>query len=445
MTCGEIVGGNEEVITVMSHFIERRRRRWYAVLDVPADVRHVIKRRRYIQTLQTESEIVARDRATHLVRRWKAEIKKARGGADAMDPFEATAAWYRQAVLEIRAEHADDEDDEAEQTVLGVLIDSLEDMERKHPGKGVEVWKRATGETVGTVEHLEEWLATVNNEIKSIDLKRADVRRLARKFPTINEIRRKEIRRWHDDLVQNEGLKAASVRRLLSSCRMYWRYLQSVEVVPDKDGPFDNLHLPKITTGRNKDEKVQPWEPVDLVRILEAAVDKGDRKADQLADFIRLSMWTGARAEELCSLKVEDVSLAEDYFDISSAKTPAGVRQVPIHANLRGTIEHLCKDSTDGYVLPGLTTNPQGDRRNRMTQRFSNLKTAMGFVGRLQVCHSIRHTVYRLLETAGVPLHVIGDIVGHSGGRSAMSWTYGGSTLDTKRTALALLVYPTDA
>ena len=426
----------------MSHFIERRRRRWYAVLDVPADVRHVIKRRRYIKSLQTESETEARDRATHLVRRWKAEIKKARGGVDAMDPFEATAAWYRQQVLEIRAEHAADDDDEMEQTLLGTLIDRLEEVEDKHPGRGVALWKRATGETVGTVEHLEEWLATVNNEIKSIDLKRADVKRLARKFSTINEIRRKEIRRWHDDLVQNGGLKAASVRRLLSSCRMYWRYLQSVEVVPDKDGPFDNLHLPKLTTGRNKDEKVQPWEPVDLVRILKAAVEKGDPKADQLADFIRLSMWTGARAEELCSLKVEDVNLTEGYFAIVSAKTQAGVRDVPIHAKLRGTMDRLCTASIDGYVLPGLTTNPQGDRRNRMTQRFSNLKTAMGFVGRLQVCHSIRHTVYKLLETADVPLHVIGDIVGHSGGRTAMSGTYGGATLATKKKALAKLSYP---
>ena len=429
-------------ITIMSHFIERRRRRWYALLDVPADVRHVIKRRRYIKSLQTESETEARDRATHLVRRWKAEIKKSRGGADAMDPFEATAAWYRQQVLEIRAEHADDDDDEMEQVLLGTLIDRLEKVEDKHPGRGVALWKRATGETVGTAEHLEEWLATVNNEIKSIDLKRADVRRLARKFPTINEIRRKDVRRWHDDLVQNGGLKAASVRRLLSSCRMYWRYLQSVEVVPDKDGPFDNLHLPKLTTGRNKDEKVQPWEPEEIVRILQAAVNKGNHKADQLADFIRLSMWTGARAEELCSLRVEEVNLAEGYFDIGSAKTPAGVRQVPIHAKLRGTIERLCEDSVDGYVLPGLTTNPQGDRRNRMTQRFSNLKTDMGF-GRFQTCHSIRHCVYTLLERAEVPLNVLSDIVGHASGRSAMSRTYsGGATLDTKRAALDKLTYP---
>ncbi len=113
----------------MSHFIERRRRRWYALLDVPADVRHVIKRRRYIKSLQTENETEARDRATHLVRRWKAEIKKARGGVDAMDPFEATAAWYRQQVLEIRAEHAADDDDEMEQTLLGTLIDRLEEVE----------------------------------------------------------------------------------------------------------------------------------------------------------------------------------------------------------------------------------------------------------------------------------------------------------------------------
>jgi hypothetical protein len=40
-------------------------------------------------------------------------------------------------------------------------------------------------------------------------------------------------------------------------------------------------------------------------------------------------MWTGARIEELCSLKVEETHLDAKvpYIDIKDAKTAAGVRQ----------------------------------------------------------------------------------------------------------------------
>lgn len=276
----------------MARHITKRYNTWFAVLDIPAGVRPYFGgRRRFFKTLETESETDALERAPFLVAKWKGEIAKARGGGGAMDTFEATAAWYRQQVLEIRAEHADDEDDEAEQTVLGVLIDSLEGMERKHPGKGVEVWKRATGETVGTAEHLDEFLAKAGDTPKGKDMKRVDLLRLARQFPTTSDITRKEVLRWCDRLTNDDSLKRTTVVRLLSSCRGYWEHLQRAEVVAEGLEPFNNLRLPKDKNGRNKANEPQPYAPEEVVHLLRAAEDKGDQ---QLADLIRLGMYTGA-------------------------------------------------------------------------------------------------------------------------------------------------------
>ena len=350
-----------------------------------------------------------------------------------MDPLESDVQFFPQALAQ-----AVDDDPDTEDAARSSLMDMAEDMERKVPGRGVAVWKRATGEITGTLDHLDEWLAPATDTEKSKDMKRADVRRLARKFPTTREIGRKEVRRWGAGLIQNEGLKATTVARLLSSCRGYWRFLQAIEIVPDESEPFDRLRLPKVNSGRNKADERQPFEPKDVVRLLRAAEAKGD---PQLADLIRLAMWTGARAEELCSLRVENVS-AEGYFDIESAKTKAGLRRVPIHPELKATMDRLCKDSKDGYVLTGLTADKHGDRRCAIGIRFGNLKKRMGF-DKTRVFHSLRHTVYTLLENAEVQGNVISDIVGHAGGRSAMSRTYsGGATLETKRAALAKLSYP---
>jgi integrase len=173
-----------------------------------------------------------------------------------------------------------------------------------------------------------------------------------------------------------------------------------------------------------------------VVTLLRAAID---RKDGQLADLIRLGMWTGARIEELCALRVENVK--GDHFDIEDAKTKAGWRKVPVHRKLKATIKRLVKASADGFVLSGLTANKYGDRSNAIGKRFGRLKAAHGF-GDHHVFHSIRRTVATLLENAGVPENVAADIIGHD----KPTMTYGlysdGASMATKRAALERIGYP---
>ena len=91
-------------------------------------------------------------------------------------------------------------------------------------------------------------------------------------------------------------LKPATVQRMMTDCRTYWAYLDTIEEVPEDSAPFDRLGL------KVKRSSWLPYTPKEAVRLLRAA--EGDR---QLADVIRMAMYTGARREELCSLKVEHV------------------------------------------------------------------------------------------------------------------------------------------
>jgi integrase len=150
-------------------------------------------------------------------------------------------------------------------------------------------------------------------------------------------------------------------------------------------------------------------------------------------------MWTGARIEELCALKLERVH--GDYVEIADAKTPAGWRQVPIHSKLKATVARLHKSSSDGYLLSGLTPNKYGDRSNAVGKRFGRLKDRMGF-GPGHVFHSIRGTVATLLENAKVLENVAADILGHEKHTMTYGLYSGGATLAVKREALAKLAYP---
>ena len=152
------------------------------------------------------------------------------------------------------------------------------------------------------------------------------------------------------------------------------RYLQSVEVAGEDVEPFSKLDVARQNKRAAPRSARQPFEPAEVVKLLETAITQGD---EQLADLIRLGMWTGCRIEELCSLKVEQVE--EDHFSVTDAKTAAGWRDVPIHRDLAQTIHRLVEQSKDGHVLSGLTTNKYGDRSNGIGKRFGKLKTTMGF------------------------------------------------------------------
>lgn len=180
----------------------------------------------------------------------------------------------------------------------------------------------------------------------------------------------------------------------------------------------------------------QPFEPNDVVKLLNAAIERG---GDDLADLIRLGMWTGCRIEELCVLKVEEVK--DGYFSISDAKTKAGWRDVPIHRELAQTMARLIEGSKDGYVLSGLSAKTKYKRpSDAIGKRFGKLKTKMGF-GKQHVFHSIRKTAVTILENAGVPENVVADIVGHEKTTMTYGLYSGGLSLAVKHEALDKLAY----
>jgi integrase len=161
----------------------------------------------------------------------------------------------------------------------------------------------------------------------------------------------------------------------------------------------------------------------------------------ELADLIDLGMWSGARIEELCALKIPEVNLQGKSFKVADAKTAAGVREVPIHESLLPTMRRLIGKRSDGYILAHLKPNKFGDRSNAIGKRFGRLKRRAGF-GKAHVFHSIRKTVVTQLENAGVSENLAADIVGHEKPRITYGLYSGGATLEVKREALAKLAYP---
>lgn len=418
----------------MASYLQKRRRKWYAVLDIPKALRpHFAHSPRFVQSLDTDSRTVAERRVSPVVTAWKQQLASVRN-----ERVDDDAAYWRRSLRNARTE-------ERQQAILeqivsiaddigAVNVENIGDKPSTDPAAR-EFYAKATGQIVGFTEYLDEWLSTSRAVPKTKDMHSSDVKRFAVAFHTVQDVTRPGVRRWVTSLMNDDGLTPNTVQRVLSALRGYWRYLQSIGIAAEDHEPFSKLDVAKQNNRTAPRSSRQPFEVRDVKKLLATAKERDDT---QLADLICLGMWTGCRIEELCALKVGDVKAK--HFSVGDAKTEAGRREVPIHSKLKPIISGLCKKSVDGYVLSGLTQNKYGDRSNSVGKRFGRLKTELGYSSRL-VFHSIRKTVVTILENAGIAENVVADIVGHEKTTMTYGLYSGGVSLAVKAKALAKLAY----
>jgi integrase len=418
--------------------LERRRNLWYAVLVVPADVREKIGKFKFIESLGTPDKRTALTLAAPKLAEWRARIRLERGEGDAV---------VREA-LRWRAALAAEADQVAKETLAHEIANRAEAIAEPHGGdlhapeyRQLHVGQRfadiAFGKATPSNFHFDAWKDQLTLAPKTQDQMKKDVALLVARFATLQEITHQAVKGWLGELAAKQ-VSNSSRTRIISFCRNYWEYLKHVDAVPSDSNPFA-----KLTSNGKKKRRAEgnggswePFKPADVVKLWKAANAGEDV---QLADLILLGAYSGARIEELCSLKVSAVN--GNIFKVSDAKTAAGIREVPIHRNLRTTIARLKKDSKDGYLLSGLTENKYGDRSNAIGKRFGRLKASLGF-GQQHVFHSIRKTFVTLLENAGISENLAADIVGHEKPRLTYGLYSGGAEVSVKAAAVEKVKYP---
>jgi integrase len=413
--------------------IELIGRTWFATLLVPKDAREAVGRTRFRETLGTSNRREAERLAAPLLGHWRALIKQAQGSTNAVTN---EALRWKQALSQ-----APDED--TRETWGHALTDKLEGIEEAHGFPAAKEFSDlAAGLTTPSNHYFDTWKGQLRLAPKTKDQMVKDVGLLVAEFPALQGITKAAVRRWVDKLMA-AGAGDSSIRRILSFCRNYWKYLQRYEAVDKETAPFTGV-FESAPKGTRKGSNL-PYSSADVVKLWQAAtvrlVGQATSKATdtQLADLIALGAFTGARIEELCSLKTSKVF--GDSFSIEDAKTAAGWREVPIHSAIAPLVKRLKKASKDGYLISGLTFNKYEDRSNAIGKRYGRLKKAQGFPD-THTFHSFRSTVSTLLENAKVPEGIAADIIGHDKPSMTYGLYSGGADMATKREALEKVAYP---
>lgn len=442
-------------VHMASRYIKLQHNRYWARFQVPRDVRDAFGKSEEWVNLHTDDRKLAEARAPRAASDFRARVLEARGRAGTV---EADALmWRRQIENEPSEPGSVSVAPEAavllaaDRYVRGGRKAVLRAADLYHEGNEVEALAAMGGPQARTFVDIairglkplrpfvDPWFARRCSEVepKTAAMDRTSVERFIEAFPLTTKVTKVAVSDWAQRRKTDDNLSPTTVQREMSGIRSFWGYLKERGEVPD-DGPdpFGGLRF-KVRQKDTVRAKRVGFAAAEVAALFKAAREQGD---EELADLIALAAFTGARREELCALKVEDVR--DGWLRIADTKTEAGAREVPLHPRLKPLVARLTAQRRTGFLLVGLDENKYGKRGDAIGKRFTRLKTSLGH-GETKAFHSIRHTVVHILESAGTPENHTADIVGHK----KRTMTYGlysgrGATRGLLADAISKVAYP---
>ena len=413
-------------------YMQRRRQGYYAVLEIPKALRSIFDDKpRFIKSLETRDVRTAERRLAIVISGWRKQIEKAQGSHSEV----AGVLWeYEQWRKQIES-IADDEDRADIENMAQDRIGQI--LESKGEKAASEAYAVIFQKAQPLDARVDEWMASIRHLApKTQATSKLAALELCKCFKTSSEINKGSVKEYLLMLRDEKGLSDKTIAGRLSFVRSFIAYLDEkygTELLP----LFTLKALSRTANAQTVKQRAwMPYTPSQVATLHQAAQEKEDFV---LADTIACAAYTGCRIEELGQVKEEHVN--DDIIKIVDSKTAAGIREVPLHPALKGTVLRLIESSKDGYLIAGSDKGSYGKRTDAIGKRFGQLKKKLGF-GEQHVFHSIRKAVVSQLEQAGVSENTTADIVGHDKPRITYGLYSAGTSMKQKAEAIANLVYP---
>lgn len=187
-----------------------------------------------------------------------------------------------------------------------------------------------------------------------------------------------------------------------------------------------SAHAPTITSPFFSQPN-QPCAALDEDQQNYAAMTPMQFVHDALFFILLLVWYTGARREEICKLKLDDVFFNDiDYIyirttDTGRVKSLDSKRKIPLHSELLrlGFLKYVEAMRLEGETLLFPEMYPAGSTKRTIGDVFykiwwMNIRPFVPNLKRGQAMHAARHAVSDALKQAGVLLEERNDVLGHS-------------------------------
>lgn len=211
------------------------------------------------------------------------------------------------------------------------------------------------------------------------------------------------------------GLTASTIRRHVATLGQIWKWARP-RLGLAGDNPWKAEGVAPRKPKRPTREHL-PWTVRELGRLL---VENRPSRRD-VYEACLVALYSGMRASEVANMTWGRLVQEEGVwcFRVDDAKTPAGVRRVPVHQALSWMLEKPRMEA-GSPIWPDF--NPEGPGKSRgddLSRLFGAYKRRLGF-GTGKTFHGFRKTITNAAEQLGISMNIWGRLLGHEPG-----FTYG--------------------
>jgi integrase len=192
-------------------------------------------------------------------------------------------------------------------------------------------------------------------------------------------------------------LKPQTVKHILALMRRLINFGINKQLC---EGPGFAMTMPKVDN--RKTEDLSPDQLQDLLAVLEKS------KNIQVANLMRMALYTGMRRGELFGLKWNDVDFDRGFILI---RHPKGGRsqKIPLNETVK-TLLHNHPRQKSPYVFPG----KNGKRRTDITHSVNKIKKDAGLPADFRALHGLRHVYASSLASSGkVDMYTLQKLLTH--------------------------------
>jgi integrase len=225
---------------------------------------------------------------------------------------------------------------------------------------------------------------------------------------------------------RQQGLANRTLNKYVTALGIVWDHASK------RDGfngpnPWQGQLRPTTARRGNAETGKRGFTPEEVGTLLERKPEPTPAihdTASALPWLVWIGAYSGMRLNEITGLDVENVKQAAEiwYFDLTQAKSKAGVRFVPVHSQLiaAGFVDYVGRVGK-GALWPGLRSGGlDGKRGIYASKRFTVYRRKLNLIdidkssGRDRLdFHSLRRSAVTVLKRAHIPEPDISELVGH--------------------------------
>ena len=452
-------------------YLEWHGQQYRVQVKVPEKARAILGKNRLVKPLHTDSLANANRLKHRVIAELKEEIARAlleakrRSRQEADQLMEEAFTWRADVEAERqRPQELDDHDSPiGSDVVQDFLYERAQEVEKT---EGVDrastFYKVAMGHETPITSLVDTWLA------ERADMRprqRIDYRRAVSKFAawlmevklpgSLEGVDRKIAGRYVSEAMVGRGVHWKTANKDISALSGYWKWL--IKKGYREVNIWTNQSLPKIKAKSDAQRPKRPFTDEEVSTLLHGVADP------LVLDAGTVAALSGMRNEEIARLKVADC--VDGVFRVTDAKTRAGMRDVPIHPDLRKLVERRTQNKAPAaYLFDELQDPPPGSAMERgqgITKRFVTIRRQLGVDERVPGSrqsridfHSFRRWFIRKAIDAlhqgakGYDQWTIADVVGHdretsvAGLGMTMGRYPGAAPLDAKRACVSAVKLP---